>query len=72
MDNSDRKKLEILLNYWIDHNKEHGDEFREWAGKVKEIKEVAAYNGLVAAAQHMDKANESLLEALEVLKQRKP
>ena len=31
MDDSDRKKLETLLNYWVEHNDEHGAEFKEWA-----------------------------------------
>jgi predicted RNA-binding protein len=33
-------KLRILLNHWVQHNKEHSQEFREWAEKVKGFREI--------------------------------
>jgi len=29
MSNTEREKIKILLNHWIEHNKEHSQEFRE-------------------------------------------
>ena len=40
MGDRDRKKLEILLGYWIEHDTEHGEEFKEWAVKAKESERV--------------------------------
>jgi len=68
MDRSDREKLTILLDHWIDHNKEHGGEFREWAGKAKGFGEGVVQKDMLDAAEHMDKASESLQRALEKLK----
>ena len=71
MDKSDRKKLETLLDYWIDHNKEHGEEFKEWAEKAKELGELITQGNLLDAAQYMQKSNEALLAALEELRRGK-
>lgn len=72
MDKSDRKKLETLLDYWIDHNKEHGEEFKAWAEKAKELGEFRTQGNLLDAAQYMHKSNEALLAALEELRRGKP
>jgi len=29
-----QKKLQTLLDYWIEHNGEHEQEFRDWADKA--------------------------------------
>ena len=64
MGNDERAKLRTLLNYWIEHNREHSQEFREWAGKAKGFGEAEAYKELLQAAQEMDKASEILSQAL--------
>lgn len=71
MDKSEIEKLKILLDHWIEHNKEHGDEFREWAQKAKDFGEAVVQEDMLDAAQYMDKASESLLRALEELSKRK-
>jgi hypothetical protein len=40
---SDKEKLGKLLNYWIKHNEEHANTYREWSKKAvaEELKEVA-------------------------------
>jgi rubrerythrin len=65
---ADKEKLSRLLDYWIGHNEEHGDEFREWADKVRgsASDEVCAH--IFEAAKQMDRANQFLLKALETLK----
>jgi len=70
MDDDERAKLKTLLNYWVEHNKEHSQEFREWAGKAKIFGEPQAYEEMLQAAQDMDKASESLYRALRGLEER--
>jgi len=31
------EKLHILLDYWIEHNREHAKEFRDWAQKAASL-----------------------------------
>lgn len=70
MDNDERVKLRTLLNYWIEHNKEHSQEFREWAEKAKVLGEVEAYEEMLRATQQMDKASELLSQALRRLEKK--
>jgi len=67
MDNDEKAKLQTLLNYWIEHNKEHSQEFREWATKASGFGETEVSEEILAAAQEMDRANESLSRALKRL-----
>lgn len=69
---SEMEKLKILLDHWIEHNKEHGEEFREWAEKARDLGETVVHEDMLDAAQHMNKASESLLKALEELNKGKP
>lgn len=39
MSEQEKEKLKVLLDHWIEHNKEHADEFREWAEKAKNLSE---------------------------------
>ena len=66
----ERAKLRTLLNYWMEHNKEHSQEFREWADKAKVFGEDEAYEDMLQAAQEMDKASESLSHALRRLERK--
>jgi len=63
----ERAKLRALLNYWIEHNKEHSQEFREWVNKAKVLGEAEAGEDMLQAAQEMDKASEILSRALRRL-----
>lgn len=60
-------RLKTLLDYWIEHNREHSQEFREWAGKVKEFGEAETGEDMLLAAQEVDKASEILSRALSRL-----
>ena len=64
MSNDERVKLRTMLSYWMEHNKEHSQEFREWADKAKALGETEAAEELLQAAHEMDKANEFLSRAL--------
>jgi len=68
MDQAERGKLRVLLDYWVKHNREHGEEFREWAEKARSFGEIAVHDELMEAREEMGKANASLLRALEKLR----
>ena len=70
MDKSDLVKLNTLLNYWIEHNKEHSQEFKEWGDKVSASGETEASEYMLQAAQEMDKAGGFLLQTLQKLEGR--
>jgi len=63
-------RLHILLDYWIEHNREHEQEFREWADKIAFLsKEVAQQ--LQEAAGRMAVASNNLEKARQVLAKNK-
>jgi hypothetical protein len=64
----EKEKLIVLLDYWIKHNTEHGDEFKEWADKVEDMGEEGVHDELVGAFQKMGEVNELLLKALEKMR----
>ena len=68
----EKMKLSTMLNYWIEHNKEHSQEFREWADKARGFGEAKVSEEILAAAQEMDRANESLFRALKRLETKEP
>lgn len=70
MGSDERAKLKILLNHWIEHNKEHGQEFREWAGRARGFGAAEAYKEMLQAAREMDKASGSLVQALRKLEEK--
>jgi hypothetical protein len=70
MAKDDRTKLQLLLDHWIEHNREHAEEFMEWAEKAKGFGQVAVHDEMTQAVKQINKANEFLLAALERLKER--
>jgi hypothetical protein len=66
MASEDIIKLGTMLNYWIEHNEEHGGEFKEWAEKIKPDAPGVAEE-LLQAAGEMDKATSHLVKARERL-----
>lgn len=69
MSEAEKEKLKILLNHWVEHNRQHAQEFREWAEKAKSLGQAEAHGDMMQAVQQMNKANEFLLSALERLKE---
>jgi nickel/cobalt exporter len=70
MARDDMAKLEVLLDHWIEHNREHAEEFTEWAEKAKGLGQEAVHEEMTQAVKQMNRANESLLAALKRLKER--
>ncbi|MFC1900321.1 hypothetical protein ACFLYN_01875 [Chloroflexota bacterium] len=66
MKDEDKAKLKTLFGYWIEHNREHGEEFKEWAGKIKESGEAEIADELLKAAEVMDNATEHLVRASDM------
>jgi hypothetical protein len=64
---SDQEKLRILLAYWIEHNLDHAQEFRQWAQRAEAFGSKEAASKLEAAAQEMTAMNDSLRTALDLL-----
>ena len=67
MSQTDVDKLKIILDYWITHNREHGEEFKEWAEKAEVLGKTIVKSELLFAAEEMEKVNASLARALEAL-----
>jgi len=69
MDEVEKVKLKTLLNYWVEHNRQHAQEFREWAEKAKSFGQAEVHDDMMRAVQQMNRTNEFLLSALERLKE---
>ncbi len=63
-------RLRILLDYWIEHNREHEKEFRDWAGKAASLSSVVSQQLQEAATRMADASNE-LEKARQALVKRK-
>jgi len=64
------EKLRVLLDYWIGHNREHEQEFQEWAGRAALFStEVARH--LAEAAAEMAASSRKLEKAREILEKSK-
>ena len=61
-----RQRLKVLLNYWIEHNREHAGELEEWAEKAKALGEELSAE-LLRAARQMKEAGKTLSRVLENL-----
>ncbi len=63
---SERDKLRILLDHWIEHNNGHIGECREWLERVEDLEEEAA-EAIKAAITGFSEASRALSRALEVM-----
>ena len=55
-------KLRVLLQHWMEHNKEHAAEFLRWSEKAGPAKAAVR-----AAAEKMKVVNQELSSALDLL-----
>ena len=56
----ERGRLKVLLSSWVEHNKQDSEKFRKWTEKAKNAEDDPIYDGVLRAAQEMEKANERL------------
>ena len=61
-----RKKLQTLIDYWIEHNSEHEKELRDWALKAGSSSSQVAQQ-LQKAAAKMTEASGELTKAKQAL-----
>lgn len=64
---NDMDKLRALLPHWLEHNKEHAIEFRNWADRACLAGQAAAAQEIYRAAEAMQQANDALQSALTAL-----
>ncbi len=67
MSNDEKSKLRALLGYWVEHNREHGEEFREWADRAVRMGEVEVAGEIRQAVRHMESVTEILSGTLKKL-----
>ena len=65
-----QERLKVLLDYWIEHNNEHEQEFRDWADKVASSSTEVAQH-LQAAAAKMAAVSDELIKARQALSKSK-
>ncbi len=61
-----QEKVKVLLDYWIEHNSEHEQEFRDWANKVASSSTEVAKQ-LQKAAAKMAAVSDELMKAKQAL-----
>ena len=66
---SELTKLDTLLDYTIEHNKEHAEELKNLAQKARELGKVAVHDDIANGVEQMSRANENLGSALKRLRQ---
>ena len=65
---NERERLRVLLEHWIEHNQEHGEEFSRWATRARDLGETTVAENISAAVRRLDEANEFLNKAIEKLR----
>ena len=61
------KKLDVLINHWMEHNREHIAEYEKWALKAKDEGLSDVSRAIQTASQVIQKSNDNLQEALNSL-----
>jgi hypothetical protein len=61
---NDVEKLRHLLPHWLEHNAEHANEFKRWAGRARTAGEQHLADHLEAAFEKMEAANRDLEGAI--------
>jgi hypothetical protein len=63
------KELDGLLDYTIQHNKEHAEELRNLARKARELGKSRVDDEIKRGVEQLNQANQSLEEALKQLRE---
>jgi len=56
MASDERSRLRLMMNHWIEHNREHCREFEEWAEKARRMGEEDVAGEIVRAVRVMEDA----------------
>jgi len=65
----EKAKLKTLMKYWIEHNEEHSQEFREYAEKARQMGEGRVAEEILQAVENMDRVTEILSKTLKRLQE---
>ena len=57
---NDIDRVKKLLPHWMEHNAEHAEEFRQWAERVRALGAGEAADGIVRAAEAIERAHDEL------------
>jgi hypothetical protein len=60
-----REKLKVVLEHWLEHNKEHCQDLRQWAGKARDYDEPIVADNILKAVDHLNEAGGYLAVALD-------
>jgi len=63
----ERKKLSIVIEHWIEHNRSHTGEYRRWAQRAGELGLEMVRAEIEEAIERLSQCNTSLEKALKVL-----
>ena len=69
MNADEKNKMKTLLNYLVEHNRDHSQEVKDWAGKAADMGEAGLADEMMRAAGAMDEANTLLAESLKKLEE---
>ena len=64
-DKNEIDKLKILLPHWIDHNRNHGKEFKKWADIARDKGHAGAADKIELAISKITEADDALSQALK-------
>jgi len=64
----EKGRLKVILNSWIQHNKEYSKKFSMWMQKTDNIEDNAIYRSILHTVREMEKANDNLSRLLIELK----
>lgn len=62
---NDLAKLNKLLHHWMEHNDEHAETYKEWAGKVAALGKTDLSETLLKLCNDTKKLNSLFEEALK-------
>ncbi len=63
----EKKRLSVVIDHWIEHNKSHMAEYRKWAQKAEELRLDVVKAEIEDAVEKLDQCNHSLQKALNGL-----
>ena len=64
---TDLDKLRILLSHWVEHNRNHSEEFLEWVKRSEGLASDDVVLHLRSAGEEMEKVTDNLRAALRHL-----
>jgi hypothetical protein len=71
MDEKEFKRFEALLKHWIEHSKEHSEEYTAWGATANNNGMLSVYSHLTAASKNVALSGRELRLALKQLEKYK-